>query len=668
VSAANEAWMPEDGWQEEPKAKPEPKAAKAAAAVELDAWASVGIKNLSAFDLPADFRQVVARIIMTMATGIDSGERLLPDGWGSGIGLEHWAREYCDADPQADLAVMYGLAGVATAVATQGGICCEVPITGGEVLRIPAISHLMVEADSGWRKSTALNAVKKPLERALAAGVMLREDEAGQRAWALIKAAESAGTGPNDTGDGKAGGKDKGGGGVGDVGAAAEFRRQALAVFRGGICPLTLVKDPTVEALRDMAVNNGGCVGVMSGEADVYTNLSLNGTSGSLTFLLDLWDQDSIETARVSGGAGGLRFMNAVALNMAVMFQTDVFARVTSLGGGREVDSFVSRGVFGRTWVVRGYSAGAHEQIAAMYADGASLSGGGGVGELTGLAAVTAGLEAVWTGLVDATNGYRAARGRLAARTELVTAGKNEVLVTRGQALAGVAADVQGPLPRVLTLDGAALSVYRAVQRMQSALAGAMAGADEDVVHLWQPMVSRLVQHVMREAMLVALAAGDWTISAAGIRDAACRVLPWRIGLQADALYRRNRDMVETAFERSVTRANPKGLDLNLAVRLKEALGDLALADPGRRAHGFGRPEVVNKARSKLHHDERKGAYTVLRDELDKLVAADPDVSTVKIGEDAVGNPVSGYVISLKAAGLYGKPPKPKAGAGGGGE
>jgi len=660
--------MPEDGWDEgglfEEHTSGSPGATKpegdgGAGSGKIDTagadWGAAAIKGLSGFDLPPGYTKAAVAIITAIATGFDTGERLLPVGWGSDLGLERWARRYCEADPRADLGVMYGLAAVATMTCAQGGLMLRAPKAEGGWLEVPAIMHFMAEADSGWRKSTALAAVKRPMDRALALGVARRRDIAADAAKATMAAAQAAsggtGSGANDSG---------GGGVVGDADYLKELRKQVNEVFGAGVCPLTYIKDPTVEALRNLAVDNGGCAAVLSGEADVFRNLTAyGGDAGALTFFLDLWDQDSIETARVSGG---VKFMRNVALNLAVLFQTEVFAEVT--GGGRGVrgsDSFVSRGVFGRAWVVEAFTSGGHEATAAAYSDKADvtwsgldgLGAGDGVGALTPLGEAQVDLEAAWGALVADTDVYRAVKGRLRAWESGAMAKGADWLVPRSAVLADLPTAWGGggqggdDVPRGdVALDVAGRLEYRRVQRLQAALEAAIGTAEDDIRMMWSPLISRVVQHVLRDALATELAAGGRVVRGAAVADAAVRLLPWRWGMMASALVKRADEIAGEALAASAA-GNPKGESRDTDDIVRKVLIRMAREEPARRAHGFGREEIIRKALSTVNpKTARRGMSPLLRKALEAMAARPGSgVTAVPGAKDATGKPSALYVV-----------------------
>ena len=51
--------------------------------------------------------------------------------------------------------------------------------------------------------------------------------------------------------------------------------KQFAEVYKAGLCPVTVVKDPTMEALGQLLANNGGVGAVMSAEADIFRTIAI---------------------------------------------------------------------------------------------------------------------------------------------------------------------------------------------------------------------------------------------------------------------------------------------------------------------------------------------------------------------------------------------------------
>lgn len=530
--------------------------------------------NVDAFALKAEWADATARIIQMMDSGI-AADSYLPEGPSSTHGVEAYARALCQDNPRADLGIMYGLASVAICIAAQGGIVAKAPIAGGGWLTVPAVQQFIGVAPSGWRKSTALGVVQGPLERALTNGVRNR-----RRATADLLNSEKVRLSGENVGNPDFLVNDK----------------QLNEVFSAGACPATLVKDPTVESLRNIAVHNGGCVGVLAGEADVFRNISAySNDPGSLTFFLDLWDQGDIATARV--GAGMMKMADA-ALYLGVLFQTDVFAEITSGSGGRGgmgADSFLLRGMFGRILVVQTDAVGGFSDIAASYGDDVVHANAGpdgltsSTGELTPLAAAVMQFEKTLNDLVAETDEYRMYKALSQAWSAASARYGTDLQV----------AEIE-PKPRIeIYLDANAQQAYNRLQRMYNALEAALAEMDEDANVMWGPLVARYVQHTMREALVIALSDNRLQITGTDITDAATRLIPWRWALTTRALSKRQHDRVADMLAMAATE-NPRGIDRTPAGRVISAMSQMTRDNPNTRDQGYTLDEVAYKITSMM--------------------------------------------------------------------
>jgi hypothetical protein len=580
-------------------------------------------QQLAAFNLEGDWHKAAAEIIAMVKQGSTSSTgRILREGPASDLPLERMARAYCVNNPRVELPLVYGVLGVAVCTAAQGAITLYCPLKGGGWLKVPAIQHFIGVTPSGGRKSTTLEIGRKPLQSALAHGVKIRSIEAEQK-MNLALAQATANAGPTNPF-------------VDD--------KQFHEVFGSGRCAATIVKDPTVEALRNMVVHNGGIASVISAEADAFRNLTAySPDGGSLTFFLDLWDQADVQTARVS--AGSLTISNA-ALPMSVLLQTDVFAEVTA-GSSRNMsvtsDSFVTRGMFGRTWVAEALTVTGHEEVADAYTDeddfdfededGVTVSGG----KLTEYGHIVANFSASLDELVNMTNEYRLGKA-LHQAWQQASAKYGFGLTVPEQ---------PEPANIPLKLDAAGRLAYRRVQRMQAAIETALTMAGEDDQVLWGPLAARFTQHVMREALVITLAARSTEISALIIEDCATRIIPWRWHLSMHALARREADRMEMVIETSL-KNNPRGVDITSDGSVARAVASLMIETPQARTNGVTAAEVTARIRKSLPSKARNGAAAMVKSALDKLTAdLDSGVYKAPPTQDSTGRPVERYLAKL---------------------
>lgn len=581
------------------------------------------------FNLDPTWRAATNRIIKMMETGIVSSAEL-PIGPASTMGIERYARAVCDANPQADLGIMYGLVSVATCVAAQGAYVLKVPIRGGGWLVVPAIQYFIGIAPSGWRKSTALDVARKPLKEAVQYGETLRRKELPRlRSWAEKEAEAQI-----------------------PVGATMD-PKQFAKVYNAGLCPVTLVKDPTVEGTRDLLVQNGGCSAIFAGEADVFRNIGAYApdSAGSLTFILDGWSQDDIATMRV--GRGMLQ-MDEAALYMAVLFQTDVFATVTSgssrgnTGGG---DSYQERGMFGRFWVVEATRTDGWEDAALDYSDDLpwdiNETDADGMmdmyGERSLLGIALKSYREALANLVGESNQYRMKKALRHAWLAASAEHGNDLQVP----------EIDQEPRTELVLDQAALAEYNRIQRMYHALAAWLCDADPDVQALWEPLVSRFVQHVLREALTITLAAGQRVVTAEILQDAALRIIPWRWGLSSLALTRRNNERVENIIATSFNE-NRSHDDLDVPTKVLKVMAKMAQERPQERERGWSKTEIVRRCTSTITPKAlRRGVGPRIREALEELLRTNSGIVLADRSPDARPDDPDCYTITVTAAAAH---------------
>ena len=586
--------------------------------------------NGDGFDLQGPWRTAAEQIVRNLTTSIDPRDLELPGGPLSAEGIERYAREYCAASGRSNLAVIYAIASVGVCVATQGAWVAQIPLAGGGYLSVPAIQYATPIAPSGWRKSTALDVARKVLLRVLTEGVRTRTERlAGLRQVAMTRAQDQLAQ---------------------SAAGARVDPKQFADVFTAGICPVTLVKDPTMEALGQMLVNNGGVGGILDAEANVFRAMTAytNG-EGNLAPLLDGWSQEGISTARVGRG---IVEMHDVALNLLVMFQAEVFADVTGGAGARNsgTDSFISRGFFGRCWVVRATNDARYEELADRYGDDTDFEyhGPDGLalpdGVPTPLGEALTEYEKNLRSLVQESNVYR--------MNKALHRAWEQGMVEHG-------ADLQVPEPEMpqrheIHLNTAAARLaYRRVQRMQLFIESALNDprVDPDVRDVFLPLAARFTQHVLREALTVQLGAGRRVLSARAIEDAATRLVPWRIAHTADALLFRAVEVTDQAIREAAV-SNPTGADLSTEGAVLRQLIRLAQNNPSAAKDGFTRGQVREAVRGTLRRVRGTGAGMgdVVNTALEALVAQ-PHTGVVRLPDsiDGRGFPVARYGIDQRA-------------------
>jgi uncharacterized protein DUF3987 len=577
--------------------------------------------KLSDYKLPEPWHSAAKAIIRMWTDGPDPRDLVLPKGYWSDYTVERYAREYCEANPRTELGIVFGLVSTGVCVAAQGGMMVNAPKAGGGYLEIPSIEGIIGVSPSGTRKSTLLDVARVPLARALEHGVERRTKEVLRLCREAKAVAENGGLR------------------LGEKFEPEQFNK----IYNSGICGTTLVKDPTPEAMRNLAVNNGGVVSGFAGEPEIFSNINgYSKGSGPLNTFLDGWDQASIEAARV--GQGDLRIPEAAVL-IAVLLQNEVFAEVTGgIGpGGVTGDNFVGRGMFGRYWVVRTTQVGGFEEIAARYADdndfvndgpeGYSISG-----RMTPLGAARAEYEAALHSLVEDTDEYRAMKAmRRAWEKERIERG-TELQVP----------EIERQERYALPLDRDARLRWRQLQRFQLAVEGALyASGNEDAQLVFGPLAARLSQHAMRTALTQTLGCGMRALTGEAIQDAACRIVRWRVAHSTDALMKRSAEIGEETIAKTVT-TNSSHTDLSADNWVKEVIVTRLAKDapPSVRDKGFTRTEIKRKCLGTMPKSARRNVGPLIDKALELMVNDPQSGITLRVeGQDAIGRPTERFQV-----------------------
>ncbi len=544
----------------------------------------------------------------------------LPEGPGSALGLERYAREYCKVNPQTDLAMIYAILGVTTSFAAQGGYVLTAPLSGGEWLNVPAIQMVLGVAPSGARKTTSLNVGMKILERVLDYGLSERRQLLpGLKAQAEREFMDHR-VDPDL------------------VPVDAQFKE----VYDAGLCPKTLISDATQESLRNLAVSNGGHVGVIAAEADLFRSATAysGGGDANYSLLLNGWDQGRIDTARVSNA--DLQIKEA-SLPLCVLFQTAVFAEVTSgnsRGMGSSGDTFIEKGMFARMWVVETQEVEDYSQVLTAYADDNEFDNDhndldgyrDADGNTTPLGRAAMDFEFALRELVSDSNIYRVNKAIHRAWHMASTKYGIEMMVP----------EPEQAYREVIHLDKAGLLAYRRLQRMMAEIQQYIQDQqDEDLKSLWMPMAARITQHVLREALIVALASGSKKVTADLIEDAACRILPWRWCYSADALTKRANERAEDVVAATLTQLNTAQRDLTAPSMIRDILMNLAKDDKTLTNPGIPSSKLTERVRSRLPRDRRNQVATLLKTNL-PILTSDPKSGITEIeGKPGIGGKTS---------------------------
>jgi hypothetical protein len=420
--------------------------------------------------------------------------------------------------------------------------------------------------------------------------------------------------------------------------------KQFKEVYDGGLCTKTLTVDPTQEALRNQIVRNGGIGGVIAGEADIFRSLvAYSIVPGSLSLFLNGWDQGEINTTRVSDM--DLHMKNA-ALSVCVLFQPEVFAEVTSgnvKATGSSADSFMARGMFGRFFTVETENVTDYLAMAAAYSDdndfdndpndpnGYSTADG----KITPLGSAAIDFDLALQDLVQDSNEYRMKTAIYQAWTAAENRYGTDLQVLEPEKPMRHSLHLEDPESRI---------AYRRCQKMMALVRAHIQQSDDpDTRTLWEPMASRLVQHALREALIMTLAAGrkssptdplvkePFHVTAEFIEDAATRILPWRMCMSANALTRRATERAEDVLAQAVTVTNPKMRDLTPSAMIRDLLFDLAADDRNLALSGMTKTEIHKRLQSRLPRGSARTSVSKLLTSALEELSADPTTGIAQV-------------------------------------
>jgi hypothetical protein len=163
---------------------------------------------------------------------------------------------------------------------------------------------------------------------------------------------------------------------------------------------------------------------------------------------------------------------------------------------------------------------------------------------------------------------------------------------------------------------------YRRVQRLMQCIADHVHSSDDaEAKELWAPTAARIVQHVLREALVMSLAAGFREVTAEFIEDAAIRILPWRWCQSANALTTRALERAENVMVEAVLSHNPNQKDLTADAMIKDILLKLGQEDSTLASKGLPLSKLRDKVKSRLHPKHRNAVNRLLQISLESLTA-----------------------------------------------
>jgi hypothetical protein len=406
----------------------------------------------------------------------------------------------------------------------------------GAHLDVPAIFQVTTLAPSGYGKSTVLGPLIEMVDGINKGGITRRGKIVASMASDAVAKIQS---GLEAAGEGS-------GEGSFTAQEAAEIGAQISAWSK---CNQLVVDTGTPESLRDAMSLNGSTLGVMTAEPDILREVaSYSKDSGSLKWMLDGWDGAKALVQRV----GRMIILPRTVMPYAIVIQPSSFdafnASRTEKGGGG-VDSIIGRGLYGRSWLTRveGFGGGAD-------AFSVSSASGAGMGVASPVVQATVALE---------------------EKLEALAAGSDEYRAEMGMAIAWENAafkDVEGlweypglPERCWFTMGSAAVQEYISVQNLRLAMMDVVAQMDAAAVgssDIYNPMVTRITQHVLRVAMLLSLCDDPYRrdLPAWAIRDAGQRIVPWLFAAWCSEMRTYVDASARGALEQDV-RSNPRGVD-----------------------------------------------------------------------------------------------------------
>lgn len=490
--------------------------------------------------------------------------------------------------PRVSLGVTFPLALVAASVACQGAVVVKAERSGdGDWLRVPVIEQATVIAPSGYGKSTALVPVEKLLTD-------LNRDAAHERQL-LVN------------------------GWLADLGTAGPGVDQELwgKILRFGVCRRLTLDSGTPEGMRSALLAGGGVAGVLTAEPDVLREI--NGYAkdgGTFRWLLDGWDAHKIGVLRATREM----VVPRAALPYAIMVQPaafDEFNQSRAAATSGRSDAAISRGLYGRSWLVR---------ITTWEKPEAWALGGGSKNGIGPVAAALGDFKNTLGGIFGRTNAYRAAMG--------VQIGWHEEGSPDDSGLPVELGFVGGLLPKFIELELEELCTldYGMLQNMRLALAEDVRRYTEDEAagqdtgelsgmgEVLMPLISRVVQHALRVAALLALTDNPacGVVPLWALRDAVFRWMPWLMHKWSMEMWAYRLASLEYAIEADV-RGNPGQREMTTGGMAKAACiwwfqtyGDEAV---------FSRGQIMARVRDRMGKGVRDAARALVGKEFDALAA-----------------------------------------------
>lgn len=474
---------------------------------------------------------------------------------------------YARAVPDMSLKLSLPVALAAYSVAGQGAYWMNLPLRGGAKLEVPMIFQSTVIAPSGYGKSTVLNPLVKILDQLNYRGIVARKKIATELADAVIMKL-------SDDGMSSAGEEEK-----------------VRKIYSHGACKRLTLDSGTPEGVRSALVSGGSMAGIMTAEPDILREISgYAKDGGTYRYLLDGWGGDKISVVRAEKSM----LIPRCCLPYCIVVQPIAFEQFNKSARGNEdqgvsSDSAVGRGLYGRSWMLRvGWDAKPKEAFGLVSDHGLEM------GQVSDLMQAQIMLGDRMEELARRADEYRARMG--------ITIGWEEAAMTD---LEGLVPHPDLPAPVWLTLAPDALMDYACIHNLRLALIDLVSELELQAPgtdRLFMPMVSRLVQHIMRLAMELQLAFDPQSseVEKWAVRDAGSRIVPWLFGEWCREM-KAYAEAATVAMAEAEIKKNPRGIDLTPEGSMVRAIHKLRAdlnADLDADDHTFRKADVVDRALS----------------------------------------------------------------------
>lgn len=512
--------------------------------------------------------------------------------------LETYARAVSGASsPGVSLALTLPMALTVGSVCGQGAFWARVKLSGGGRLDVPMILQSTLIAPSGYGKSTSLDPLVQMVDRLNRDGIGRRGKLIADKHAAVVEVLKK------------------------DMPLLEQTELDKIrGIYAAGKCKRLTLDSATPEGVRRALLRGGAVAGILTAEPDILREIAgYAKDGGTFRWLLDGWGG-----AKIGVGRGDKEMVVPRAvLPYCIVVQPSAFesfnlARADG-GGGLAADSAIGRGLYGRSWLVRveGFAG-----VGAAYGLNGALAGLGLAGGMSGPGGALAAASGVMEALMVRSDPYRAAMGVCigwedAASRDAEGVMDPPVLPKRVWLEIGAGAEWDFGM-----LQNLRLALIEAVQQMEAVAPGSE--------QLFMPMATRVTQHVLRLALVLALSVDPGTVDIPGwaLRDAGMRLLPWLLEHWALEMHRYQAAAVQALLEVEI-KNNTRGDDLTprgqiiSAVRqhLAEQTALSGEDDADADDVVFSRGEIVFLAKCKVRAAARPDLTNPLNGAFTELVA-----------------------------------------------